>query len=44
MLCRERVMTTRIDEEITFRKLEILLAFIETGSLGRAAERSFLNR
>ena len=39
MLCRERVMTTRIDEEITFRKLEILLAFIEAGSLGRTAER-----
>jgi len=32
-------MTSRIDEEITFRKLEILLAFMEAGSLGRAAER-----
>lgn len=32
-------MTTRVDEEITFRKLEILLAFIDAGSLGRAAER-----
>ena len=32
-------MNTRIDEEITFRKLEILLAFIEAGSLGRTAER-----
>ena len=32
-------MTSRIDDEITFRKLEVLLAFIETGSLGRAAER-----
>lgn len=28
-----------IDEEITFRKLEILLAFMEAGSLGRTAER-----
>ena len=32
-------MTPHIDEEITFRKLEILLAFMEAGSLGRAAER-----
>lgn len=32
-------MATRIDEEITFRKLEILLAFLEAGSLGRTAER-----
>src|SRR6478752_4019510 len=32
-------MTFHIDEEITFRKLEILLAFMETGNLGRAAER-----
>jgi LysR family malonate utilization transcriptional regulator len=32
-------MATHIDEEITFRKLEILLAFIEAGSLGRTAER-----
>jgi LysR family transcriptional regulator, malonate utilization transcriptional regulator len=29
---------THIDEEVTFRKLEILLAFMEAGSLGRAAE------
>ena len=32
-------MAARIDEEITFRKLEILLAFMETGNLGRAAEQ-----
>ncbi len=32
-------MSTRIDEEITFRKLEILLAFMDAGSLGRTAER-----
>lgn len=32
-------MTTHIDEEVTFRKLEILLTFMEAGSLGRAAER-----
>ncbi|MEP7102575.1 MAG: LysR family transcriptional regulator [Burkholderiales bacterium] len=32
-------MSIHIDEEITFRKLEILLAFMEAGSLGRAAER-----
>jgi LysR family malonate utilization transcriptional regulator len=32
-------MLPRIDEEITFRKLEILLAFLEAGSLARAAER-----
>jgi LysR family malonate utilization transcriptional regulator len=32
-------MVSRIDEEITFRKLEILLAFMETGNLGRAAEQ-----
>lgn len=31
-------MAARIDEEITFRKLEILLAFMETGNLARAAE------
>src|ERR1700712_1256791 len=30
-------MQIRIDEEITFRKLEILLAFMETGNLSRAA-------
>jgi LysR family malonate utilization transcriptional regulator len=32
-------MPLRIDEEITFRKLEILLAFLESGSLARAAEQ-----
>ncbi|MDB5730925.1 MAG: transcriptional regulator, LysR family [Variovorax sp.] len=32
-------MHTRFNEEITFRKLEILLAFMETGNLTRAAER-----
>src|SRR4051794_10382164 len=32
-------MLPRIDEEITFRKLEVLLAFMETGNLARAAER-----
>jgi LysR family malonate utilization transcriptional regulator len=32
-------MANHIDEEITFRKLEILLAFMEAGSLGRTAER-----
>src|SRR5688572_26441026 len=32
-------MSIHIDEEVTFRKLEILLAFMEAGSLGRAAER-----
>ena len=32
-------MLHRIDEEITFRKLEILLTFMESGSLGRTAER-----
>jgi len=32
-------MLLRIDEEITFRRLEILLAFMETGNLARAAER-----
>jgi LysR family malonate utilization transcriptional regulator len=31
-------MTQRVDEEITFRKLETLLAFMETGNLTRAAE------
>lgn len=30
---------TPIDEQVTFRKLEVLLTFLETGSLGRAAER-----
>lgn len=32
-------MLIRVDEDITFRKLEILLAFMETGNLARAAER-----
>lgn len=32
-------MLPRIDEDITFRKLEILLAFMESGNLARAAER-----
>ena len=32
-------MLPRIDEEITFRKLEILLAFMEAGNLVRAAEQ-----
>src|SRR4051812_44634130 len=32
-------MTYLVDEEITFRKLEILLVFMETGNLARAAER-----
>jgi LysR family malonate utilization transcriptional regulator len=32
-------MAIRIDEEITFRKLETLLAFMETGNLARAAEQ-----
>ena len=32
-------MPVRIDEEITFRKLEILLAFLESGNLARTAEQ-----
>lgn len=32
-------MLPRISEEITFRKLEILITFLESGSLARAAER-----
>ncbi|MET3494491.1 LysR family transcriptional regulator [Variovorax boronicumulans] len=32
-------MQHRVDEEITFRKLETLIAFMETGNLARAAER-----
>jgi LysR family malonate utilization transcriptional regulator len=32
-------MLARIDDEITFRKLELLLAFMETGNLARAAEQ-----
>jgi LysR family malonate utilization transcriptional regulator len=31
-------MRNRINDEITFRKLEILLAFMETGNLAKAAE------
>ena len=31
-------MHFRVDEEVTFRKLEILLAYMETGNLARAAE------
>ena len=33
-----RTMRNRINEEITFRKLEVLLAFMEAGSLAKAAE------
>ena len=32
-------MHFQVDEEITFRRLEILLAFMETGNLARTAER-----
>lgn len=32
-------MVARIEDEITFRKLETLLAFMETGNLTRAAEQ-----
>jgi LysR family malonate utilization transcriptional regulator len=32
-------MPAHLDEEITFRRLEMLLAFLEAGSLARAAER-----
>lgn len=32
-------MSGLLDEEITFRRLEILLAFLEAGSLARTAER-----
>jgi LysR family malonate utilization transcriptional regulator len=32
-------MNPRIDEEITFRKLETLLAFMDSGNLARAAEQ-----
>jgi LysR family transcriptional regulator, malonate utilization transcriptional regulator len=31
-------MKARIDDEITFRKLEVLLAFMQTGNLARVAE------
>jgi LysR family malonate utilization transcriptional regulator len=36
-------MIPRIDEQITFRKLETLLAFMESGSLTRAADRLGVN-
>lgn len=32
-------MKSRINEEITFRKLEVLLAFMKTGNLSKAAEQ-----
>lgn len=32
-------MAHHVDEEFSFRKLEVLLAFMETGNLARAAER-----
>jgi LysR family transcriptional regulator, malonate utilization transcriptional regulator len=32
-------MLARIDEEITFRNLEIILAFMKAGDLTRAAEQ-----
>ena len=32
-------MSLRIDDEITFRRLEVLLAFLETGNLAKTAER-----
>ena len=32
-------MLLHVDDEITFRKLEILLAFMETGNLARAADK-----
>ena len=32
-------MSVRVDEEITFRRLEILLAFMEAGNLVRAADK-----
>lgn len=32
-------MPLKIDDEITFRRLEVLLTFLETGSLARAAEK-----
>ena len=35
---RRPTMRNRINEEITFRKLEVLLAFMEAGSLAKAAE------
>ena len=31
-------MHLHVDEDITFRRLEILLAFMQTGNLTRAAE------
>src|SRR5450830_927368 len=38
MTNRQAPMRLHVDEEITFRKLEVLLAFMETGNLTRAAE------
>ncbi len=35
----DRAAAIHIDEDITFRRLEVLLAFLDTGSLARAAER-----
>ena len=32
-------MKSRVNEEITFRKLEVLLAFMQTGNLAKAAEQ-----
>lgn len=39
MTSRDGHLSNHIDEQITFRKLEILLAFMEAGSLGRTGER-----
>lgn len=36
---RDATAAVRVDEAITFRRLEILLAFMETGNLARAAEK-----
>lgn len=36
---RDAAAAVRVDEAITFRRLEILLAFMETGNLARAAEK-----
>lgn len=38
-LIRGYGMASRIDDEISFRKLEILLAFLKTGNLSRTAEQ-----
>src|ERR1700733_10219455 len=35
---RWQSMDERIDEDVTLRRLEVLLAFLEGGTLGRAAE------